>query len=359
MISNSKKFSRSNFCPLKFNPRFQDLPVANKNMFHEIVYQVPIENGEVKDIIVFYNSVFIKRLRLFFVDLPNKTPDVLFSLNSQTPKNNNLSMSNTGHIGTNSNSPHDNPRHRSGKSKQVNTRYPFALAFYLNFTNRHLFPDDVLQSPLNKLLSSPFMGNMGLTAGHSAVNRDGGSPILSAGLNSRDSGSNNSKNKMISGNMISMAVKNSPTFYGPDINLDNTLTQSGSYQRNGNFAGNYIRGPMHSKKILSFEDMADDETQENNNNVIPTTGAQHAREVVGGLESATSKKQDQQRDIHENSKYFSQDAYKFDGQTKDSIEIKNKKFDGKDGSPDSVERKKKDSIGTKKMNDAKAKKCIF
>lgn len=173
-------------------------------------------------------------------------------------------MSNHG-VGTNSNSPRDNPRHRSGKSKQVNTR--------------HLFPDDVLQSPLNKLLSSPFMGNMGLTACHSVMNNQGGSPILSAGLNSRDSGSNNSKNKMMSGNMISMAVKNSPTFYGPDGNMDNTLTQSGSYGRNGNFAQNYTRGPMHSKKILTFDDMAEEETNDNNNN--PPTQSHVQKETIG------------------------------------------------------------------------------
>lgn len=51
-------------------------------------------------------------------------------------------------------------------------------------------------------------------------------------------------------------------------------------------------------------------------------------------------------------KYFSHDSYKFESQTKDSVEIKNKK----DGPTESVERKKKDNLGAKKMNDPKGKK---
>ena len=59
--------------------KFQDLPVANKTMYNEIVYQVPLDNNDTKDIIEYYNIEFIVKLRQFFQDLPKKRPETFFS----------------------------------------------------------------------------------------------------------------------------------------------------------------------------------------------------------------------------------------------------------------------------------------
>ena len=48
-------------------------------MYNEIVYQVPLDNGDTKDIIEYYNIEFIVKLRQFFLDLPKKRPETFFS----------------------------------------------------------------------------------------------------------------------------------------------------------------------------------------------------------------------------------------------------------------------------------------
>lgn len=137
-------------CDIKFNDilqKFEVLPVSNKNMFHEIAYQVPINDGETKDIIAFYNQVFIKKLRLFFIELPNKSPDTLFQNISNQFLGNSYANSDgykTVHVKSNDNGK-EVTQIKTNKMNKPKTK--------------SLIPEEILQSPLSKLLSSPFMGN--------------------------------------------------------------------------------------------------------------------------------------------------------------------------------------------------------
>lgn len=278
-------------------------------MFHEMAYQVQLDNGDTKDIIAFYNHVFIKRLKMFFVELPNKTPDQLFgNINNQYLNNSNTS----NNVKPNSSSSLKNTM--TGDMTQIK-----ANKLANKKPTRSLIPEDILQSPLNKLLSSPFMGtnsNMNMNSNNNGTfnnsnclgisgksKQSSGSPIGSIGLNSRDSGSNKSKtlaNKMI-------PVKHSPSFFGHDINYDNTLRQSGngsSGNRNQqNYIQQHIRGTINSKKVINFNDVSDDNDQRENQFI---SNGNQSNDI--GIRERDSNCQSP--NINDKVNYFSHDGYK-------------------------------------------------
>ena len=169
-----------------------------------------------------------------------------------------------------------------------------------------------------------------------------GSPIGSIGMNSRNSGSDHSKNQLPNG-IKTLAVKhgnkNSPTFYGHDINYDNTVRQSGSSggNRNANFIHHQIRGTINSKKVINFDDdkntnNKDDQLENNNdhqrdvstrksnsNNILPkNTPALALRDREANSYSRSPGLKDRG-----NNNYFSHDIY---GGKQDTEEFYSKKF---------------------------------
>lgn len=169
--------------------------------------------------------------------------------------------------------------HKSAQGKEIPQIKSNKIA---KSKGRSLIPEDILQSPLNKLLSSPFMGNINSNMNMNSMqvtNNPGskskhssGSPMGSIGMSSGGGGSVNSKHQLQNG-IKTMAVKHSPTFYGHDINYDNTLRQSGSSggNRNPNFMHHQIRATINSKKVINFDDNKDDH-QENNTNQVTSHG---------------------------------------------------------------------------------------
>lgn len=99
-------------------------------MYHEIIYQVPLENGEVRDIIEFYNIVFVTKLKTFLFELSTKSPDAFFNdiknspnMNQSSPNNQMTSGSPNNHTNNNNNNNDQSAQTRSIKSGKGQTKF--------------------------------------------------------------------------------------------------------------------------------------------------------------------------------------------------------------------------------------------
>lgn len=156
--------------PIKFQEiiaKYQEVNAAKKTIANELIYRVTIDNGTKGDLIMYYNVVFVNRMKSFLLSVnsrkinssssPSMTPPMFIGTPQATPNG--------------QGSGNDLP----GSPSTGRIRAPASIGM-----KRHLLPANMLHSPMKALLATPLVTANGQSNPHGST---AGTGMANAGAN--------------------------------------------------------------------------------------------------------------------------------------------------------------------------------